>query len=282
MTDTTRRRLRLPAKDIYADAILLATGFLYLTLLLGVSTRATGAGLACNANWPLCDGGILNLFPATLPSAFEWIHRVIAMLAGVTVLGAAVTTWRAQPTLDVLAAVAIGTVLLPVQVLLGRETVLTFTPPVLAAHYWVAMTIYGAFVVAVVRTRPAAYTIENVQRSLILAAVLVPIGILLGPPVIQRYSAPIQAIQYAVVLLALAALLFATIAGWRRSPSHRAFRGLLLGSTALFPIVVALMRQRIVHPDSAIATLHPIAVMTLLGALFAATIWVVVGNSNDN
>lgn len=277
MSDLTRQRSRLQRYASYVGVIRLATVFLYLTLLLGVSTRATGAGLACNANWPLCDGGVLNLFPATLPSAFEWIHRVVAMIAGLTVLAAAATTYRAKPSRDVLAAVALGTLLLPVQVLLGRETVLTFTPPVLAAHYWVAMTIYGAFVLAVVRTRSTAGSIGALQRALVLAAAMAPVAILLGPPVIQRYSAPIQTLQYAFVLLAFAALLYAVNVGWHRGPDHRAFRGLLFLSTALFPVVVALMRQRIVHPTSAIADLHPIAVVVLLGSLFAVTLWAVFG-----
>jgi len=256
----------------YSGALVLTAGLVYLTVLLGVSTRATAAGLACNAQWPLCDGGLLNLFPETLPSAFEWIHRVVAMFAGVGILGSAVAAWRGRAPRLVLGAVALATVLLPVQVLLGRETVLTFTPPVLAAHYWVAMTIYAAVVVAAVGATLDALSMRHVRRALGIAAVATPVAFLLGPPVVTRYTAPIQATQYAALLLGFGSLIFATLVGWRRVETG--FRGVLVAATALVPVVVALARQRIVHPDSLIAAAHPVAavlaVLVVAGAAMLA------------
>jgi cytochrome c oxidase assembly protein subunit 15 len=254
----------------YRGALLVTTGLVYLTVILGVSTRATAAGLACNAQWPLCDGGLLNLFPATLPSAFEWIHRVVAMLAGFGILGSALAAWRGRAGRRVLGAIALAAALLPLQVYLGRETVLTFAPPVLAAHYWVAMAIYAAVVVAAVAANAESLSLRHVRWALGVAAVSTPIAVLLGPPAIVRYSAPIQATQYAAVLLAFGALLFATLVTWRRGPGRPGFRALLLAGTALVPTVVALMRQRIVHPDSAIATAHPVAAALALLAVFGA------------
>jgi len=256
----------------YAGVLLLTTGLVYLTVLLGVSTRATAAGLACNAQWPLCDGGLLNLFPETLPSAFEWIHRVVAMFAGFGILGSAIAAWRGRAPRLVLGAIALATVLLPLQVLLGRETVLTFTPPVLAAHYWVAMTIYAAVVVAAVGATLDALSLRHARWALGIAAVATPIAFLLGPPVVTRYTAPIQATQYAALLLAFGSLLLGTLVAWRRVETG--FRALFVAATALVPAVVALARQRIVHPDSVVAAAHPpaavLAVLAVAGAAILA------------
>jgi cytochrome c oxidase assembly protein subunit 15 len=257
----------------YASAVLLATGLVYLTVLLGVSTRATAAGLACNANWPLCDGGLLNLFPATMPSAFEWIHRVIAMFAGVAILGSAVLAYRDGAPRHVMGAIGLGTILLPVQVLLGRETVVSFVPEVLAAHYWTAMAIYALFVAAAVWAYVDAFSFRHVRVALVGGVALVPVVVVLGPPVVVRYSAPIQAVQYAVLLPAFAALLFATLVGWRLVPDRPRLRALLATGAGLLPLVVYLMRQRIVHPpDSLFAGAHPIATLLLFVVVGAAAI----------
>jgi cytochrome c oxidase assembly protein subunit 15 len=262
-----------PARGDYASAVLLATGLVYLTVLLGVSTRATAAGLACNANWPLCDGGILNLFPATMPSAFEWIHRVVAMVAGFAILGSAALAYRDGAPRRVMAAIGLGTLLLPVQVALGRETVVSFVPEVLAAHYWTAMTIYGLFVAAAVWTYADAASVRHVRRAVLGGLALVPVVVVLGPPVIARYSAPIQATQYAVLLPAFAALLFAALLGWRLLPDRPRFRAVLATGAGLLPVVVYLMRQRIVHPpDSIFAIAHPIATLLLFVTVGAAAI----------
>jgi len=275
--DTERRRsigsIGKSRSRSYASAVLLATGLVYLTVLLGVSTRATAAGLACNANWPLCDGGLLNLFPATMPSAFEWIHRVIAMFAGFAILGAAVLAYRDGAPRRVMGAIALGTLLVPVQVLLGRETVVSFVPEVLAAHYWTAMTIYGLFVAAAVWTYVDAFTFHHVRRALIVGLFSLPFVVVLGPPVIGRYSAPIQATQYAILLPAFAALLFAALVGRRLLPERPGFRAVLAVGAGLLPVVVYLMRQRIVHPpDSLFAAAHPIATLLLFVVVGAAAI----------
>lgn len=270
----TKRRLRIgPGPGHYAGALLVATGLVYLTVLLGVSTRALGAGLACNANWPLCDGGLLNLFPATMPSAFEWVHRVIAMFAGFAILGSAALAYRDGAPRRVMGAVALGTLLLPVQVALGRETVVSFVPEVLAAHYWTAMIIYALFVAAAVWTYAGAFSFRHARRALVAALGLLPVVVVLGPPVIARYSFSVQATQYALLLPAFAALLFAALVAWRRVPDRPGFRALLASGVVLFPVVVYLMRQRLVHPpDSAFAAIHPVATLLLFVVVGAAAI----------
>ncbi|MFB6173967.1 MAG: COX15/CtaA family protein [Halobacteriales archaeon] len=247
-------------------------GLVFLTVLLGVSTRATGAGLACNANWPLCDGGVLNLFPATLPSAFEWLHRLIAGTAGVAIVAVAALAWRDRDgDRRVRRALTAAIVLLPVQVALGRETVRSFAPPVLALHYWTAMSIYGLVVGATALAWRDAFGRRSVGRALGLALALVPLQLVLAPPVIARYSAPVQAAHYAVLLVAFAALALAAILVRERGGDTLVRRGTAL-SVGLLPLVVFLGRQRIVHPLPAIELLHPLAAGALLLAVAVALV----------
>jgi cytochrome c oxidase assembly protein subunit 15 len=257
----------------YRSGVLVSIGLVYLTVLLGVSTRATAAGLACNANWPLCDGGLLNLFPATMPSAFEWIHRVIAMFAGFAIVGTAALAYRNGASRRIMGVIAAGTLLLPLQVILGRETVVSFVPEVLAAHYWTAMAIYGLFVTAAVWAYADAASFKHVRRALLGGLVLLPAVVTLGPPVVSVYTAPIQAAQYAVLLPAFAALLFAGITGWRLAPERSGFRALLLTGAGLLPVVVYLMRQSIVQPpDSFISVSYPVGILLLFVVVGAATV----------
>lgn len=176
-----------------------------LTILLGIATKATGSGLACTARWPVCDGGLLNLFPATMPSFFEWIHRVVAGVTGFVILGAAAVVWR-RDGVDrrVRQAVTLGLVLLPVQVLLGRETVVTFTVPVLMAHFWTAFTIFASFAVATALSWRSSLTPGRLPVLAAGGAVLVPLQVLLHPPVVTSFTPTVHTLQYAVTLAVFA------------------------------------------------------------------------------
>jgi len=171
-----------------------------------------------------------------------------------------------------MAAIGLGTLLLPVQVALGRETVVSFVPEVLAAHYWTAMSIYGLFVAAAVRTYADAFSVRHVRRGLLAGLAMLPLVVILGPPVIASYSAPVQATQYAVLLPAFAALLLAALVGWRLAPDRPGFRAALVGGAGLLPVVVYLMRQRIVHADTVLAVAYPVAAVLLFVVVAAATV----------
>jgi cytochrome c oxidase assembly protein subunit 15 len=187
---------RVPFSHLVAGTLLAVT----LTILLGIATKATGSGLACNARWPVCDGGLLNLFPATLPSFFEWIHRVVAGLTGVVILGTAVAAWRQDVPPRVRQAATLGLVLLPLQVLLGRETVISFTLPILVAHFWTAFTIFASFAVATALTWRAALTARRLRVLAAAGAALVPLQVLLHPPVVTSFTPTVHTVQYAVTL----------------------------------------------------------------------------------
>ncbi len=122
-------------------------GLTFLLILLGRYTALTGAGLACQAQWPLCSGGTL---PQTLPDFVEWSHRLVAMVAGFAVLGVAYGVWRTYDATRIRAASGLALLLLPVQVLLGRETVVTFVENVILLHLATGILIFGALVATTV------------------------------------------------------------------------------------------------------------------------------------
>lgn len=242
------------------------TLLVYLTVLLGVSTKAAGAGLACHARWPVCDGGLLNLFPASVPSAFEWVHRLVAGVTGLAILGTAALAWRRDAAATVRYAATLGLVLTPVQVYLGRQTVLVFSSPILAAHYWVAMGIFGSFALATVAAYRDALDAGHARRALALAVVLVPVQVAVGPLWVDTYSPPVQALHYAVTLALFAAMLVATVAGWPTLDSGR--YALAVGLAAL-PVLVSLGRSVLAAPDL-VLVYEGVAVLLFLAVVVAA------------
>ncbi|PSP81625.1 cytochrome oxidase assembly protein [Halobacteriales archaeon QS_1_68_20] len=244
--------------------IAVTTTLVVFTVLLGVATKATGAGLACQARWPVCDGGFLNLFPQSFPSFFEWIHRVVAGVAGVAILGTGWLAWRGGATRRVRWAVTIGTLLLPVQVLLGRETVLTYEIPILAAHFWVAFTIFASFTAATVTTWRPALTPGRLQVIAATGAVLVPAQVLLYPPFVTGLTPPVQTLQYAVTLAAFMAAIAVGVAAREYLDGRLATVALAL--PVLHPLVVLAGRQ-LLDPSGPVFTAYTLVAAALAGGL---------------
>jgi cytochrome c oxidase assembly protein subunit 15 len=121
------------------------TGLTFALILLGVYTGASGAGLACAARWPFCDGW-MGLFPATWPSFIEWFHRFVAMVAGFFILGSAVAAWRHDHDARIKYASAVALAVLPVQILLGANTIFNFGIWARVFHHAAALTIFAAMV----------------------------------------------------------------------------------------------------------------------------------------
>lgn len=239
------------------------------TILLGVAAKATGSGLACEANWPLCDGGLLNLFPANFPSFFEWIHRVVAMIAGFFIVGTAVAAWLgATADTRVRYAVTLGLLLTPVQVLLGRETVLTYEMTILSLHFWTAVAIFGLFAVSVVLVWAPHLSSGQVTAALAVGASAVPVHVALSPLFIGSYTAVIQTAQYAAVLAVLAAVIVGTIVGRRRYEGRLA-RGIVLAAPALAVAVLLLGRRAVMTFAPALDALYVLASVALFATLLA-------------
>lgn len=256
---------RVPAPELIAAT----TGLVFLTVLLGVATKAAGAGLACNARWPVCDGGLLNLFPATVPSFFEWIHRVVAGVTGFAILGSAVLAWRQNVPDGARRAVTLGLVLLPVQVLLGRETVLQYTAPVLQAHFWVAFTIFACFASAAALTWRASLGPRRLQAAALAGAALVPAQVLLHPPVVTRYTPTVQTLQYAVTLAVFALVMAIALAGPRHLPRRR---GHALAALVLVHPPLVFAGRHLFAPASALLAGYALLAVALVGGLLAAAV----------
>lgn len=133
--------------DRFRQLLTVTTGLTFGLILLGVYTGAIGAGLTCGARWPLCDGW-MGLFPANWASFVEWFHRLVAMITGFAILGSAIGAWRGGYTSRVRYATGIATVVLPVQILLGANTIINFGAISQVLHHAAALTILTAMVAA--------------------------------------------------------------------------------------------------------------------------------------
>jgi len=116
-------------------------------ILLGVYTGKVGAGLACAGRWPFCDGW-MGLFPATWPSFVEWFHRLVAMVVGFMIIGAATIAWRGNHDRYLKYSLTLAVVLLPLQILFGANTVLNFGIMASMLHQTAAQLIFGSLVFA--------------------------------------------------------------------------------------------------------------------------------------
>jgi cytochrome c oxidase assembly protein subunit 15 len=191
------------------------TGLTLSLVMLGVYTAATGSGLACSAQWPLCDNGLL---PQTIPSFIEWFHRLVAMVTGGFILGTAFWSWRRDGTEGRLTA-TLAVVLLPLQISIGAVTVTLngllpsgYSAPTQGAHLTVAFTIFSLLVWTTLSVRSETGSpLGRVRRALAVA-----FGAVIVSAFASRVFAPIpygpaaQAAFYGAGLVAVAALLAAT------------------------------------------------------------------------
>lgn len=137
----------------YANHLAVVTSAaVFVLILLGVYTGATGSGLGCSAQWPLCDDGLL---PQSLPSLIEWTHRFVALVTGLLILGLTYVGWRHFEQRRIKGALTLALVTLPVQILLGGATVIEYTPAIQTAHHAAALVIFSAILAATLWIREA-------------------------------------------------------------------------------------------------------------------------------
>lgn len=219
------------------------TGLTFLLVLLGVYTAATGSGLACAQRWPLCDGAVLGLFPATWPSFVEWSHRLVAMVAGLAILGTAVAAWRGGADARIRYATGVAVAVLPVQVLLGAETVWTYTLASRAGHFVAALAILGALAATTAWAFPGPW-LRRARFGLVAAAALAAVSFGLGPRGPLVYAPGVQAASTAAGLAAFGLLL---AAGLRLPDGLGRARLAALAAAAL--VAATLVLRRLVYTD---------------------------------
>jgi len=255
-----------------------------LLMALGVYTAATGAGLACAQQWPLCDGGLL---PQSIPSFVEWLHRFVAMLVGFLILGTAGWSWLGGRARRTSIAATVAVVLLPLQVSIGAVTVTLngalpqgYSTPTQAAHLLTALSIFTALTLTTLFARdegrpprsggasPAgtasrtAGERRRVRLGLLAALGALPLAALFGrTATLFAYTPPAQAAFVAAGLVAFAGLLAA--AGWATDRRVRAAAAVALACT----FVVLLLGRDLVLYDATVRTLNWVV---LAGGLVAA------------
>ncbi|MFC7202394.1 heme A synthase [Haloferax namakaokahaiae] len=204
-------------------------------MVLGVYTAASGAGLTCAGRWPFCDG-FLGLFPANWGSFIEWFHRLVAMITGFFILGTTVLAWREGVAARIRYALVAATVILPFQIVLGALTVTEYEWVILTAHYVVATSIFTA-VVAAAAWGVADRGVSRLTETITVAALGMPVMVLLAPHSFVSFGPTSQAIYYVVGLATYAALVAATL--WGRTPRAREmFSGRLAVLTAPSSVIV--------------------------------------------
>ncbi len=119
-------------------------------VIVGVMVRATGSGLGC-PDWPFCYGQVIP--PLDFKAWAEWIHRLIAAVIGIMILGVAILAFVDHRDRASLVAASLGAVaLVTFQAWLGRETVrLGNSGASVTAHLAAAMAVAGLLTFLLVR-----------------------------------------------------------------------------------------------------------------------------------
>ena len=132
------------------------TGMTLSLFAIGVYTAATGSGLACQAQWPLCSD---QLIPALVinPDFIEWFHRVWAMITGFLIIGVAAWSWIGSFDRRTRLAATFAVAILPLQITVGAVTVTVgglvpggYTVSTHAAHLIVALCIFTLLTLATI------------------------------------------------------------------------------------------------------------------------------------
>jgi len=163
-----------------------ASAWILFLIFFGAIVRVTGSGMGC-PDWPLCHNQIIP--PAELPAWIEFLHRVIAGIAGLLTVAIAVIAWRnyrAYRSISMSAVAAVGLVLF--QGFLGGVTVWYNNAPVTVIAHLIAAVSYLALtlVITVVAHLPAEYVNnpgipaghQGFFRFLIIAAIML-LGLLI-------------------------------------------------------------------------------------------------------
>lgn len=251
----------------------LTTGMTLTLFAIGVYTAATGSGLACQAQWPLCSD---QLVPALTfnPDFVEWFHRVWAMVTGFFIIGMAGWAWRLDDR-RIRYAALLAVLVLPLQIAVGAITVTVgglfpdgYTMSTHALHLVVALVIFTLLGLATFWAgsgggRPP---IERLRLTLFVALGFLLVGALFSRAVpILTYSPGAQAWFYAVSLAGYLALLSAVVDTFEREPIPDAarVRGAVLVAIGLLVGTLLLGRDLVLYD----ATWQLVNLIALAGAL---------------
>ncbi len=256
-------------------AITLVTTLVLVTI--GVAVRATDSGLAC-PTWPGCfEGQFLPALDDGFNVWIEWIHRSVAALIGVLILGMAVVALRDHRDRATIVWPSIAAVLLVAfQAWLGRETVAQGnTGESVTAHLAAAMALVGLLVFLVVRAAyPAKLPADRGSQRFTLLAAFAAAAIF----ALLMFGSHVTAQNAALVFLdwpLMGGSVFPALTDTATAAQvfHR-WVGVLVGLVLVVLVVAALRTQRrhpaLVRLALAVAILYPI--QSVVGGLQILTI----------
>lgn len=255
--------------------LLVTTVATALTALMGVITATAGAGLTCEARWPLCDGAVFGLFPANFMSFIEWFHRLIAMITGILIIGSTVAVWRGGGRRRVRVATLAAMLLTPLQIVFGAFTVLVhefvfgYSVLVLTLHFGLASLILGSLVAATVWAYAETSSVSPIQirQAGTIALLAFPIVVALTPRLIFTFGEVVQFLYYGLGFGMFAAL--TVVALWGREIGLRAVAA--AGGVAAVLVISQLVVARRAFGDA--GQLLILAISFLAFGLTFAAVW---------
>jgi protoheme IX farnesyltransferase len=224
---------------------LLTAATTYLLIVIGAIVRSTGSGMGC-PDWPTCHGSLIPPLGDTA-AWIEWVHRTVAVLVGLLVLGTAVLAWLDHRRVrSILFGSLLALVLVFFQAYLGKVTVDTNNAgETVTAHLATALALLAVLAFVAVRARyPAEMPARGAAQRLTLLLAFV------------------AASAYALMLFGShvvatgASLVF---------PDWPLFNGQLLPSFAADPTLAALQMAHFLHR----------IIAALVGLFVLAAAWVV-------
>jgi len=134
---------------------LLTAATTYLLIVIGAIVRSTGSGMGC-PDWPTCHGSLIPPLGDTA-AWIEWVHRSVAVLVGLLVLGTAVLAWLDYRRVrSIVLGSVVALVLVVFQAYLGKVTVDTNNAgETVTAHLAAALALLGVLAFVAVRARYA-------------------------------------------------------------------------------------------------------------------------------
>jgi protoheme IX farnesyltransferase len=275
-------------------ALTLGTAILLVTV--GVVVRATDSGLGC-PDWPLCHGQLLPALDDA-KAWIEWVHRTIAVIIGLEIVGLAILALLDHRDRRSLLWPSLGAVaLVGFQAWLGRETVrLGNSGESVTAHLAAAMLLVGLLMFLTVRSGfPARLPTRGAsQRFTILAAftALATFALLLfgshvtatdsalifpdwplmagsfAPPLTEATSAHVLHRWIAAVVGVIVAAV--ALVAWRTQREHRTIVRLAISAAGFFALQVIVGGLQVLTRLSAWSqTLH-LALGAIVWALLVA------------
>lgn len=264
----------------------LTTGLTLWLITLGIFTAATGSGLACQAQWPLCSDQYVPALTLN-PNFIEWFHRVWAMAVGFFILGTAAWAWFGGADRRTRLASAFAVVLLPLQIAIGAITVTVgglvpggYAVPTHAAHLLVALSIFTLLGLTTLFAYEPHHRRPPLRRAELALSVAL-VGVLLGATTSRAvplftYRPTVQGVYFAVSLVAY--LAFAAALYWLPSSAGRA-RTAAAGAWAALVATMLLGRDLLLYTE-AVRTAN-LALVGASLALVGGAVWLVRRERGD-